>query len=140
MASVRRWGGGDPTNIVNGVEAAGTQAYKAGDLVKFTSGTVAIATAGAIHGIALKDAAGVTSTAAPIELIDYNAVYEVDYKNSAPAQSVVGTMVDATFTAGAHTWDESGASTDAYCVGFTTAAATDAKILIRFIVDPLAIA
>lgn len=140
MASIRRWGGGSVPVIVNGVEAAGTQTYKAGDLVRFTSGTVAVATAGNIHGIALKDAAGVTSTAAPVELIDYNAVYEVDYTSTTPAQTIVGAMIDATFTAGAHTWDESGASTDAYCVGFTTKAATDKNILIKFIIDPLAIA
>ena len=139
MPSVRRWGGGSVPVIVNGVEGT-SQSYKAGDLVKLSSGKVVIATAGAIHGIALKDASGTDGTAAPFENIDYNAVYEVDYTNSAPAQTVAGAMVDATFTAGAHTWDESGASTDAACVGFTTKAATDSKILIRFLVDPLFIA
>jgi hypothetical protein len=49
-------------------------------------------------------------------------------------------MIDATFTVGAHTWDESGASSDAATVGFTTKATTDAKILIRFLIDPLYLA
>ncbi len=116
MASVTRFSTGQPT-VVLGKEAA-SQSFKEGDLVYFDSdGLVAISTAGEIDGIARKDASGTTSAEIPVELIELDAVYSCAYKASATTQTVVGTLADFTFTVGAHTLDDSGASTDVYVVG-----------------------
>lgn len=133
MASVVAFNPADKATIVSCLEGSGSQSFEEGDLVKFSSGTVVIATAGAIDGIALKDASGTASTVIPVELIDYNKLYVATYKSSATAQTLVGSLVDFTFTAGAHTLDEDGASTDAVCYGFYDAVGTTSgKLLIKF--------
>ena len=109
------WVSGTPPQVVVAEEGTG-QSYKAGDLVKFSSGQLVIATAGAIDGIARRDASGTASTACEIELINLDSVYVGKYKASATAQTLVGAVSDFTFTAGGHTLDESGANTDVYVV------------------------
>jgi hypothetical protein len=115
MASVS-WISGTPPQVVPAVEGSGTQAYKAGDLVKFSSGTIIVATSGEIDGIARRDATGTTSSVTEVELINLDSVYVCKYKASATAQALVGDILDFTFTAGGHTLDESGATTDVVCV------------------------
>jgi len=105
---------GNP-QIVEHQEAAAGSAndfYK-GDLVKLTSGELVIATAGAILGIALKAATGTASTAIPVLVVNPIDIYVAKYKASATAESLKGSVIDFVFTAGAHTLDDSGATTDA---------------------------
>jgi hypothetical protein len=134
MASVTMYSGNTP-HVVRGYEAA-SQSFKAGDLVYFNSdGLVAIATAGEIDGIAREDASGTTSAEVAVELIDLNAVYSCAYKSSATAQTLAGALADFVFTAGAHTLDDNGASTDAYVLGLDdrdTVGATGGRLLFRF--------
>jgi len=134
MASVTRYGPADPGLIVEALEGSGTQTFKAGDLLKFSSGTVVIATAGAIDAIACNDATGTANTKLPVEIISNDAFYVATYKASATAQTLVGAVLDFTFTAGAHTLDESGATTDVICYGFSDAVGTTSgKLLVKFI-------
>ena len=109
------WISGPSPQVVPAQEGTG-QSYKAGDLVKFSSGQLVIATAGAIDGIARRDASGTANTVCEVELINFDSVYVAQYKASATAQTLVGSIVDFVFTVGEHTLDESAASTDAYCV------------------------
>lgn len=125
MASVMRADPARHCTIVDAAEHATAGGFKAGDLVKFASGKVQIATAGAINAIALKDASGTVDTAIPVELIDNDTVYVTPYKASATALATnMHVQHDFVFTAGAHTLDESGASTDCYVVGTLDAWAT----------------
>jgi len=110
MPSVAWIAGPDPV-VVPAQEGSG-QSYKAGDLVKWSSGQIVVATAGAIDGIARRDASGTQGTTCEMELINLDSVYVSQYKASATAQTLVGVVLDYTFTAGGHTLDESGASTD----------------------------
>jgi hypothetical protein len=134
MGSVEYYSG--PRNApIRGIEAA-SQTYDAGDLVDLdTAGHVIIATAGNILGIATKDATGTTSAVAEYEPISYEAIYSAKYKTSATTQSLVGDCLDFTFTVGAHTLDESSATTDVYCVGLDPRDAvgtTSGRLLVKF--------
>lgn len=135
MASVTRYSTGQPTPVL-GKEAA-SQTFKEGDLVYFNSdGLVAISTAGNIHGIARKDASGTTSAEIPVELIELDAVYSAAYTASATTQTIVGTKADFTFTVGAHTLDDSGATTDVFLVGIDGRQAlgtSGGRVLFRFL-------
>jgi hypothetical protein len=129
------WVSGPPPQVVPALEGSGTQAYKSGDLVKFSSGTIVVATSGAIDGIARRDATGTTNSVTEVELINLDSVYVAKYKASATAQTLVGSIVDFTFTAGAHTLDESAASTDAICVALDSRDAvttSGGRLLIQF--------
>ena len=135
MASVELFRG-NPGQVVYIQEATGGAAndFYAGDLVKTdSSGQVVIATAGAIFGIARKTALG-DDGYLEVELINYNSVYKIFYKSSGTAVTLVGDVIDATFTPGAHTWDESGATTDAMVVELIDPANTTGGALgIRFL-------
>ena len=114
MASVEWICGVNP--IVVPAEEGSTQSYKAGDLVKWSSGQLVIATAGAIDGIARRDASGTQHTVCEVELINLDSVYSVRNNSDATSIALVGDITDFTFTAGAHTVDEDSATTDAVIV------------------------
>jgi hypothetical protein len=116
MASVEWVSGTPPQAFVYPEGGSNNQAFKAGDLVKFVSGKVEIATSGAIDGIARTDANGDTDEDVVVELINLDSVYTARYTASATAQTLVGDILDFTFTLGAHVLDESGATTDVVCV------------------------
>jgi hypothetical protein len=135
--SVTSYTGLNP-QVIEIQEASGGSAldFYDGDLVKTSSGELIIATAGAILGIARKTATGVDSTKIPVELINPNEIYVGNYTASATTEALIGDLVDFTFTVGAHTLDESAASTDAYCVGLHPADAvgtSGGRLLIRFL-------
>lgn len=138
MASVELYSGLNP-QVVDIQEAAAGSAndFYDGDLVKCDgSGELVIATAGAIQGIARKTATGTASTEIPVELIDIHSIYSARYKASATAEALIGDILDFTFTAGAHTLDESGATTDVYCVGlhpFDSVGTSGGRLLVRFL-------
>jgi len=137
MASVQRY---DPIPgagaILNCQEGATAGSFKQGDLVKVdSSGQVVIATAGYIFGIAGKDATGTQATVIPVELIDPTAIY-VARSGTTTAQADVGELFDFTFTAGAHTLVEAGATTDVYVVGLHSGDAvgtSGGRLLVRFL-------
>lgn len=135
MASIVRYSTGQPTPIL-GIEAA-SQSFKEGDLIHLDSdGKVEIATAGNIDGIARKDASGTTNAEIPYELIELDTVYSCAYKAAATERTDLGLKADFVFTVGAHTLDESGASTDALLVGLDgrdAVGATGGRYLFRFL-------
>ena len=136
MASVELVVPGGTPQVFNFPEDATSGSFSAGDLVKVhTNGKVRIATAGAITGIALKGYSGTADTATPVMLIDPDAIYSARYKASATAQTLVGDILDFTFTVGAHTLDEGSATTDVYCVDLDPRDATGTsggRLLFRF--------
>jgi len=136
MASVERVDGGEP-QVLTFPEHATDGSFEVGDLVKIaTNGKVQIATAGAISGIARTKYTGTENSDIDVELIDLNGIYSARYKASATAQSLAGDCLDFTFTAGAHTLDESSADTDVYCVGLDPRDAlgtSGGRLLIRFL-------
>jgi hypothetical protein len=107
-----------------------------GDLVKLdTNGYVVIATAGVINGVATKSASGTTAADVEWEPICFDAVYSAHYKASATALALVGDCLDFTFTVGAHTLDESGATTDVWCVGLDprdVVTTSGGRLLVKF--------
>ncbi len=133
MASVELYRG-DPGPTIKCLEHTTAGSFVDGDLVKLTSGYVQIATAGVITGIAHTAASGTAATAIDVELINPNSTYKATYHTDATSQALVGDLLDFTFTAGAHTLDESGATTDVYCVGLIDpAATTSGKLEVRFL-------
>jgi hypothetical protein len=116
-------------------EGATAGGFLIGDLVKYdAAGQVVIATSGAVAGIALQNASGTQATKILIEEITPDTKYVAVYKASATAQALVGDLVDFTFGAGGHTLDETGATTDAYVVGFKDAVGTTSgKLIIKFL-------
>ena len=134
MASVEYYAG-PRTGPIRGQEGA-TQTYEAGDLIKLdTNGYVVVATAGAINGIACKDATGTTGAVAEWEPICFDAIYSAKYKASATARALIGDCLDFTFTIGGHTLDESGATTDVWCVELDPRDAvgtSGGRLLVRF--------
>jgi hypothetical protein len=110
------WISGTAPQVVYCIEGSGTQTYKAGDLVKWSAGTVVIATNGYVDGIARRDAQGVTSSDAEIELINLDSIYIVK-KNTTTAQTDIGSVGDFTFTPGGHVCTLGGAGNDCVCVG-----------------------
>ncbi len=137
MASVERVDGGKP--IVLKFEEHGTPgSFSIGDLVALASnGKVQIATAGsAVLGIARRGYTGTENTDIEVELISLDGLYSARYKSSATSQALVGDLVDFTYTAGGHTLDESGASTDAYVVGLDPRddlGDSSGRLIIRFL-------
>ena len=109
------WISGTPPQVVPALEGSGTQAYKAGDLVKWSAGTIIVATGGAIDGIARRDATGTTSSVTEIELLNFDSVYVVR-KNTTTAQTDIGATFDCTFTLGAHVFTTGGSGVDCVCV------------------------
>ena len=121
--------------VVKATEHATDGAWKAGDLLIIgTNGKMQIATAGAIYAIARSDASGTENTVHEIELISFDNVYSARYSGTTSV-ALIGDCVDFTFTAGAHTLSESGATTDAYVVGLDTRDAvgtSGGRLLIKF--------
>jgi hypothetical protein len=113
MPSVAWIAGPDPI-VVPAQEGTG-QSYKAGDLVKWSSGQLVIATGGAIDGIARRDASGTASTVCEVELINLDAVYLMTY-GTTTSQAVIGSTQDITFTAGGHTTVTGGSGNDGVVV------------------------
>jgi len=122
----------DKPNVVKGLEGA-TQTYKAGDLVKFSAGYVVIATSNAISGIARKKWTA-SEAECEVELIDTNAIYSCRLDTGTThAQTLVGTIMDFTFTAGAHVLADG--TTDVYVVGLDPRDAigtSGGRVLVRF--------
>jgi hypothetical protein len=120
--------------VVTGLEGSGSQSFLAGDLVKFSAGYVVVATAGAISGIARKDATGTSKEEIPVELIDPNGLYSCRVASGTThAQTLVGTIHDFTFTIGAHVL--AAGTTDTYIVALDprdTIGATNGRVLVRF--------
>lgn len=134
MASVQAYTGLAPQVVpVEEAAAGAANAFYDGDLVKATAGELVIATAGVILGIARKTATGTASTKIDVELINLNEIYVAVYTGTT-AEALIGDVLDFTFTAGAHTLDESGATTDVYCVGLHPADGllASGRLLVRF--------
>ena len=136
MASVESYSSGYIPQVITATESAG-ESYKKGDLIHLDSdGLVEIATAGNIDGIAKADASGTANTLTEIELIDLNQLYTCAYKASATAQTLVGALADFVFTAGAHTLDDSGATTDVFVVALDprdTLGTSGGRLIFRFL-------
>ncbi|HUW46172.1 MAG TPA: hypothetical protein VMW50_10315 [Dehalococcoidia bacterium] len=135
--SVLNYTGNSPQVIgVQEASAGSANDFYAQDLVKADSnGELVIATAGVILGIARSPASGTASTVIPVELPNLNDVYVANYKASATAEALIGDVVDFVFTVGAHTLDESSATTDAYVVGLDPRDAvgtSGGRLLFRF--------
>lgn len=115
-------------------EGAGAQAFKKGDLIKFSSGTAVIATSAAIDGIAAKDATGTTGSAISYYPIKFDELYVVKYSTTT-AVALVGTLCDFDdLTVGAHTVT-TGGTTDTYCVALDprdAVGATGGRLIVKF--------
>lgn len=136
MASVLAYTGLSPQVVeIQENDSASANDWYDGDLVKCdASGELVIATAGVIQAIARKAATGVDNTEIPVELINVHEIYVARYHADATSEALIGDCLDFTFTAGAHTLEESGASTDVYCVGLhpDDGAVASGRILFRF--------
>ena len=137
MASVVAYTGLAPQVVENEEASAGSaNDFYDGDLVKAdANGELVIGTAGAFLGVARKTATGTASTKIPVDLINLAEIYVVRYKASATAEALIGDCLDFTFTASAHTLDESSATTDVYCVGLHDGDAvgtSGGRLLVRF--------
>jgi hypothetical protein len=141
LASVELKSGNPQVVWIEEASASSANDWYANDLVKTdASGELVIATAGVIMGIAKRAATGTASTKIPVELISVDNLYVAKYKASATTEALIGDVVDFTFTAGAHTLDESGASTDADVVMLDPrddVGTSGGRLVIRF--DPNAI-
>ena len=130
MASIRHFSGprGD---IVSCQEGATSGEFLAGDLLMHDSaGQVVISTSGKHYGIALQDHSGTQATAILVEEITPDTKYLATYHTDATSQALVGDLLDFTYTPGGHTLEESGATTDVYCVGLKDVAGTASGTLI----------
>lgn len=133
MSSVVWYSGATP-QVVLGIEGTTGETFKAGDLLLFDTGTVKIATAGRFDAIARRDATGTAGGEIEIEIINLDSIYISKYTTGATAQSLMGDILDYTFTAGAHTLDESGATTDVVCVGFMDPVGTaGGRLFVKFL-------
>ena len=134
MGSIERYTPGDPV-VIKGLEGGSTQTFDAGDPVKFSAGYVVVATAGAIHGIARRDASGTQTTTVEVELIDPNALYSVRCSTGLThALTLSGTMADFQFTTPGAMVIEDG-TTDTYIVALDprdAVGATNGRVLVRF--------
>jgi hypothetical protein len=137
MASVLAYTGLAQQEVEIQEAAAGSaNDFYAGDLVKAnSSGELIIATAGKMLGIAHKAATGTASTEIPVALLNINEIYVSRYHTDATSEALIGDLLDYTFTAGAHTLEESGATTDVYCVGLhpNDGAVASGRLLVRFL-------
>lgn len=119
------WVAGPNPIVVPAQEGTG-QSYKAGDLVKWSSGQLVIATSGAIDGIARRDASGTVSTVCEVELINLDSVYVMTY-GTTTSQAVIGSTQDITFTAGGHTTITGGSGVDGVVVALDSRDAVGAS-------------
>ena len=136
MASVERIAGNPQVVVAQEAAAGAANAFYAGDLVQTdASGELIIATAGAHWGIAKRTATGTASTNIPVELISSSNLYVVKYHTDATSEALIGDTLDFTYTAGAHTVEESGATTDVECVGLDTrdGAVASGRLVVRFL-------
>jgi len=122
--------------VVSVEEGSSSGSFQIGDLVKFdSSGQVVIATAGVIDGIARFNATGTQATKGEVDLIDSSSIFTAAYV-STTGQTLVGDLLDFTFTAGAHTLSETSAETDVYCVALDprdTEGASGGRLYVRFL-------
>jgi len=134
MASVIRQNG--TPIVIKGVEAAGSQSFKEGDLIQFNAdGKVAIAAEDVIDGIARANASGTTDASIDIELIDPAATY-VGYYSTTTAQNIVGNIADFTVVTAGGMRLTTGGTTDAYIVALDPrdAVGTDGgRVIFRFL-------
>jgi hypothetical protein len=134
MGSWRQYTGLEP-QVLTFEEGAGTQTFKAGDLVvSDSSGQVVVATAGNILGIARDSATGTTASAIRVELINGYDIYSVHIGSAtATAQTNVGAAGDIVFTAGAQYIDIDTTTSEVYVVGFDDVlGTTGGRLLVRF--------
>ena len=102
MASVEYYSG-PLIGPLPAVEGSGAQTFKKGDLVKFSSGTLVVATDGAIDGVAAINAVGTTSSAISYYPVGTDTLW-VAKNGSTTAQTDVGLAFQfTTFSAGAQT-------------------------------------
>ena len=96
--------------ILNFPEESTTQTFLEGDLVKLTtSGTIEIAAAGTILGVAQRKATGVANTLIPVDIIDYHNLYSAPLPaGTTAAQTIVGDELTFVFTATAVTLSTTG--------------------------------
>jgi len=129
--SVERITPGNPV-VVPALEGAG-QSYVAGDLVQFAAGYVVVASEGIMHGIARKDWS-LSGAACEVELIDRDAVYSAKVGTGVThAQTLVGTIMDFAFTAGAHYLETSGDEVDVVALDPRDAiGASQGRVYFRF--------
>lgn len=117
MASVIRKDRNPNVHYYQEAAAGSANDFYAGDLVQVDSaGELIIATASNILGIALKTATGTASTEIPVDVLGDMDEISVKYKASATAEGLALDLVDFTFTAGAHTVNETGATTGAIVI------------------------
>jgi hypothetical protein len=117
MAGPNMWYSGAAPMLFEIGEGAATQTFKDGDVIAIgTGGQIEDATNDAAwHGIARLDATGTQATAIPIEIpIPYHSVYSVYLKTGRThAVALIGSIVDFETAAGADSWNDNGAATDA---------------------------
>jgi len=134
LASVYLYSG--TPNVIKAKEEGTAGGFKKGDLTQFHSdGHVRIAVANeTFSSIAMNDATGVDLTPMDIDLLSVDNIYVAKYKNAATSEALIGDCLDFTMTAGSHTLDEGGATTDVYCVGLhpEDGAKTGGRLLVRF--------
>ena len=125
---VERFGGaGQVLKFVSG--GVGT-AFKIGDLVGLTNGTVIIGATTVVHGIALHD--DVASGDIDVELLDPAGIY-IMYFTGTLADTLIGDKMDVTYTTTVQTAIPYSATGDVYCVGLYDAIGTvNGRILVKF--------
>lgn len=124
--------------VIDFPEDGTDETFKCGELVGLTtSGTLTIAAAGKIIGIAQRDATGVDGTMIPVDLIDFHNIYSAPLAaGETQAQTIVGDERTFTFTAGSQLLASTG--TDVVIVGIDTrsyvngAAVAGGRMLFRF--------
>lgn len=138
MASVVAYTGLVPQVVEVQERAAGSaNDWYAGDCVQVNSSgelIIAVAASGLIFGVAQKTCTGTASTEIPVDLLNVSEIYVVRYHTDATSEALIGDCLDFTYTAGAHTLEESSATTDVYCVGLhpNDGAVASGRLLVRF--------
>jgi len=110
MASIEIWAA-DPKVVTLTQKGSTASAFEAGDAVQInTTGNVDLATNAHLHGVARKTCSGTSGTKIPVELIDPNGLYVVDYTSAtATAETLIGDILDIGVTThGAQTWTTGG--------------------------------
>jgi hypothetical protein len=105
-------------------------AFKKGDLVDISNGTVIIGASTTVRGIAMTD--DKASADIEVELIDHSAIY-IMYFTGTLAATLVGDYMDVTYTTTAQTAIAYSSTADVYCVGLYDAVGTvNGRILVKF--------
>jgi len=136
LASVERIAGNPQITEAEEAAAGSANDFYAGDLVQTDSnGELVIATTDNNWGIAKRAATGTAGTKIPVELISSSNLYVVKYHTDATSEALIGDTLDFTYTAGAHTVDESGATTDVECVKLDPrdGAVASGRLIVRFL-------